>query len=97
MKEAGRNDVPTQPSNESPKVQPSVLAPFPPPAGHMVPQPSKGEWVDAPTTPLPQGPAHPMKGKAGKHGLVIKTSNRSRTLLGKKPKKAGAKGSRRKR
>ena len=49
MKEAGRNDIPTQPINESPKVEPSVLASFPPPAGDMVPEPSKGKWEDVPT------------------------------------------------
>ncbi len=102
MKEAGRNDIPTQPNNENPKVQPSVLSPIPPPAGDMVPQLSTCEWVTVPTTPLPQGRARPTKGRntkrTGEKRLVIKVSyRRTTTLVKRKTKKARTKKSPRKR
>jgi hypothetical protein len=100
MKEAGRSDIPTQPSTESPKPQPSVLSPIPPPAGDMVPLLSEGEWVDAPTTPLPQG-RRPTKGPNTKRTggkRVIKVSHRRMpSLVKRKAKKASGKKPRRKR
>jgi hypothetical protein len=63
----------------------------------MVPEHPKGEWVPVPTTPLPQGAARPKKNKAGKHDFVVKTSNRSTTVLKTKSRKAIAKKPRRKR
>lgn len=80
-----------KPNNESPKVEPSVLAPFPPPAGDRVPEPPKGKWEDVPT-PLE---GRPMKGRSGKRtkgkGIAIKTSRSATLRLTKKPKKTGAK------
>jgi len=101
MKEAGRNDIPIQPNDEGPKVEPSVLAPFPPPASDMVPEPPKGEWEPVPTTPVDR-PRH-IKGQNVKRtgekrtGIVIKNSHRLTTPLKGKPKKARTKKNPRKR
>jgi hypothetical protein len=81
-------------NNKSPEVEPSVRASFSPPAGDMVPAPSKGEWEPVPTRP---DSLQPMKGRSDKRtkgketAVRVKLAAKSGAIrFGKKPTKTGA-------